>query len=272
LTDWKELLTSAASKVQEVCEPIRLGGERDRKVGVGAAGDETLVADSEAEKVILEALTPVSDVRVLSEEAGERGPESSRFLAIVDPLDGSSNFSRGIPFYCTSICIVDGKELRDARFALVQNLVNGDVYYAEKGAGAFKNGKRLRPSAKTELSDSVAAVDLSKATPDVFVALEPLASKLARQVHFGANALEICMVADGGVDSFVDLRNRMRITDLAGAYLIGKEAGISITSETGGELDPSLDLRSRLSLVASANEALHQKILRELSPLRRRRT
>jgi len=272
VTDWKELLISTASKVQEVCESVGSGGERDRKVGVGAAGDETLLADREAERVILDALASVGDVRILSEEAGERGPRSSRFLAIVDPLDGSSNFSRGIPFYCTSICIVEGHNLSDARFAVVRNLVNGDVYYAERGAGAFKNGRRLRPSTKTELSHSVVAVDLSKAGLEVIEGLGPLTSKLGRQVHFGANALEVCMVADGEVDAFVDLRNRMRITDLAGAHLIGKEAGIKITSEMGEDLSPSLDLESRLSVVASANATLHQGILGELGQFKRRRT
>lgn len=272
MTDWKELLTSAASRVQEACESVESGGQRDRKIGIGAAGDETLVADSEAERVILDALASVGGVRILSEEAGERGPPSSRLLAIVDPLDGSSNFSRGIPFYCTSICIVEGPRLSDAKFAVVRNLVSGDVYYAEKGAGALKNGRRLRPSPRTELSHSVVAVDLSKAGLEVIEGLGPLASKLARQVHFGANALEICMVADGEVDAFVDLRNRMRITDLAGSYLIGKEAGIKITSETGEELDPPLNLEARLGVVASANATLHQRILGELASFTRRRT
>jgi myo-inositol-1(or 4)-monophosphatase len=271
MTDWEKLLTTATSGVQEVCESVLSGGERDKRIGVGAAGDETLVADREAERVIMNSLLSLDDVRMLSEEVGEKGPKSSRFLAVVDPLDGSSNFSRGIPFYCTSVCIVEGRRLREARFALVRNLVNGDLYYAEKGAGAFKNGIRLRPSATTELSDSVAAVDLSKAKPAVIQALVPLSSKVGRQVHFGANALEMCMVADGEVDSFIDLRGRMRVTDVAGAYLVAKEAGIMITSETGDELDPPLDLKSRLSVVASANGVLHEKVLKELSRFTERR-
>lgn len=270
MTDWRKLLSSAALGAQAACESVGQGAERGRHVGVGAAGDETLVADREAEHAILDVLLSQGDVRVLSEEAGERGPRGSKFLAIVDPLDGSSNFSRGIPFYCASICLIEGGRLRNAMCALVRNLVNGDVYYAERGGGAFKNGTKLSPSTKKELSDSVAAVDLSKAKPEVIEALGPLSSKVGRQVHFGANALEMCMVADGELDCFVDLRNRMRITDVAGAYLIGKEAGIAITSETGEELDPRLELTERLKVVASANSSLHQRVLAELSPFRGR--
>lgn len=270
-TDWKKLLTSAASRAQEACQSVGAGRERGRHVGTGAAGDETLVADRETERVIMDSLLPAGDVRVLSEEAGRAGPKGARFLAIVDPLDGSSNFSRGIPFYCTSICVVDGPRLRDARYAVVRNLVNGDVYYSERGTGSFKNGRRLHPSAKTELPDSVAAVDMSKAKPEVIEALGPLSSKVGRQVHFGANALEMCMVADGEVDSFVDIRSRMRVTDVAGAYLIAKEAGAAVTSETGGELDPALDLKARINVVAACGADLHGKILRELRPFTGRR-
>lgn len=270
MTDWEGILSAAASKAQEACESVRAAGKSGMRVGRGAAGDDTLAADREAERVIVDSLLPVGDVRILSEEAGEVGPLASKYLAVVDPLDGSSNFSRGIPFYCTSVCVVEGRRLGEARYALVRNLVNGDVYYAEKGGGASKNGERLRPSARTELSDCIAAVDQSKAGPEVINALGPLTSKVARQVHFGANALEICMVADGEVDSFVDLRGRMRVTDLAGGHLIGKEAGIAITTELGMELDPPLDLKSRLAIVASGNRVLHQKVLDQLGPSRGR--
>lgn len=271
MTDWERVLTDVTAEVQRVCDSVRAKGEIDRRVGVGAAGDETLLADRDAENVIVESLLSIDGVRVLSEEAGGRGPKTSKLLAIVDPLDGSSNFSRGIPFYCTSICVVEGQRLSEARCAVVRNLVNGDVYYAEKGRGAFKNGARLRPSTRGELSESVAAVDLSKAQLKVIEALVPLSAKLGRQVHFGANALEMCMVADGELDVFVDLRNKMRITDVAGAHLIGREAGVTITSEAGEGLDPRLDLAARLKVVAASNPALHQKVLAELRPFRERR-
>lgn len=271
MPDWRSLLESAASRAQLACESVRDGGERDTRVGVGAAGDETLVADREAERAIIETLQSVGRIRVLSEEAGEVGPSSSKLLAIIDPLDGSSNYSRGIPFYCTSICLVEGRGLSEARYALVRNLVTGASYYAEKGAGAFKNGKRLRSSGETKLSESIAAVDLSKASPETIAMLGPLTARVSRQVHYGANALELCMVADGEVDSFVDLRNKMRITDLAGAYLVVKEAGALITSETGEELHPQLNLRSRMSMVAAANPVLHRQILEVLGVLRGRK-
>lgn len=271
MTDWEGLLTGTTAQVQKVCASVGASADRARGLGTGAAGDETLVGDREAERVILEALQSVESLRVLSEEAGEVGPKAARYVAVVDPLDGSSNFSRAIPFYCTSICIIEGKRLKESRWALVRNLVNGDVYYAERQAGAFKNGKRMHPSQVGEIAAAVAAVDLSKAKADAIHGLEPLLSRLRRHVHFGANALEICMAAEGAIDAFVDVRSRMRITDVAGAYLIAKEAGALITTQTGEELDPPIDLNGELQVVASGNRRLHEGLLRELAGFRGRR-
>jgi myo-inositol-1(or 4)-monophosphatase len=82
-----------------------------------------------------------------------------------------------------------------------------------------------------------------------------------RQVHFGANALEICYLAEGSIDAFVDLRMRIRITDIAAAYLIASEAGAVITDEAGEELKPRFELARGLNFVASANRELHSTIL-----------
>jgi len=271
VTDWEKLLTEATALVQERCASVGADAERARILGRGASGDETLLADKEAERLIIESLGSARDLRIVSEEAGEVGPKASRYVAVVDPLDGSSNFSRAIPFYCSSICIIDGSRLREARWALVRNLVNGDVYYAEKMAGAFRNGKRMYPSQVGELAAAVAAVDLSRAEAKAIKGLEPLLSKLRRVVHLGANALEICMVADGAIDCFVDARSQMRITDIAGAYLIAREAGAPVTTERGEEIDPPLDLGGRLRAVASGNRKLHEGLLKELAGLRGRR-
>ncbi|MDV3244185.1 MAG: hypothetical protein LYZ66_03270 [Nitrososphaerales archaeon] len=271
MTDWEKLLTDATERVWKVADSVGRGPDRSRTVGSGAAGDDTLVADRDAERVLVESLSSVRELRMLSEEAGDLGPRSSRYLAVIDPLDGSSNFSRGIPFYCTSVCVVEGPGLGDARYALVRNLVNGDVYYAERGRGAKKNHTRIHSSAATELSDSIAAIDVSKASQETVRELSPLVSRLKRQVHFGANALEICMVAEGRVDAFIDIRGRMRVTDIAGAFLIAREAGAVVSSETGEELDPPLDLTSRVNCVAAANGTLHARLIAELPVFRRRR-
>jgi myo-inositol-1(or 4)-monophosphatase len=213
---------------------------------------------------LIGTLLGAGDVRILSEERGSIGEKGARYLAVLDPVDGSSNFSRGIPFYCTSVCIIEGNRLRDASCALVRDLVRGDVYYAERGKGATRDGRRIEASDLRDLSRAVLGVDTSRGSAGLLGELGDLIASVSRQVHFGANALELCLVADGRVDAFVDIRGKMRVTDFAAACLIAKEAGAVITSRDGEELDPPLSLSSRFGYIA-AGKNLHGAILKRLS-------
>jgi len=114
------------------------------------------------------------------------------------------------------------------------------------------------------LRKAIVAVDVSRAGVPTITRLAPLISDVRREVHMGANALELCLVAEGATDAFVDIRGSMRIVDLAAAYLIAREAGGVVTSPDGAELAVPLDLKARFSYLASANRALHEAILEKL--------
>jgi myo-inositol-1(or 4)-monophosphatase len=180
---------------------------------------------------------------------------------VIDPLDGSSNFERGLPFFCTSIAIADGRRLRNVRYGIVKNLLSGETYYAEKGGSSRKDGTEIRSSLQRELRDSAFTVDMCRSPAPEIVRVAPLISSVRRQVHFGANALEVCLVAEGKLDGFVDIRGRMRTTDFAAGYLIMKEAGASVTDLDGSVLNPELNLSERFRVVAAGNRSLHRKVL-----------
>ncbi len=257
---WEEVLLAATERVRQRVSLLAEREGRGRIVGTGAAGDKTIFADKIAEDELIKAVTKINGVRVLSEEAGAVG-NAGGTLAVVDPLDGSSNFERGIPFYCTSVAIVDGDSIEDVTLGVVRDLVSGDVYVGKRGGGATKNGKRVRTSKTVDPAYAVVGVDLSRGPPGLVTGLAPLVAGVKRQVHLGANALELCYLAEGRIDSFVDLRGKIRITDFAAAYLIAREAGAEVTGLDGKELKPKLDLKHRLSFVASANAAIHKEIL-----------
>jgi myo-inositol-1(or 4)-monophosphatase len=259
--EWERLLLDTTETVRDRVTALAARGDRGLKVGRGAAGDMTILADKQAEDALLEALRRVRGVRVLSEEAGLVGEKEAKTLAVVDPLDGSSNFERGIPFYCTSVAIVEGGTLDDVSVGVVRDLVTGSVYSAVKGKGARKDGKKTVTSRVRDPSEAVVGLDLSRGSSSLVSGLANLVSHVKRQVHFGANALELCYVSDGTVDAFVDLRGSIRITDFAAAYLIAKEAGATITGRDGGKLDAPFDLEHRSSFVASATPELHKGIL-----------
>ena len=269
---WEKLLVRATEEVMEKVSRRRVK-ERGKAVGVGASGDVTLEADKEAEEVLLRAIQSGGEVRVLSEEAGSVGKKQAPLLAVVDPLDGSSNFKRGIPFYCTSVALVEGGGLEGIKVGVIRDLVTGDVFCAARGSGATKTGRPIRTSGTQKLQEAVVGVDLSRGSRGLAESLAPLAEGARRQVHFGANALELCYLADGRIDGFVDMRGLIRMTDFAAAYLIAREAGAVFSDPLGQPPRAQFDLTHRLSFIASANAALHKEILevsrkrhRELAP------
>jgi myo-inositol-1(or 4)-monophosphatase len=258
---WRRLLTEASGRVQVKTSRISRMGLSMESLGVGASGDVTLKADREAEIEIFKALAHIPGIRIVSEEAGDRGDSDATFVAVVDPLDGSSNFSRGIPFYCTSVAVATGGTLAAVAWALIRNLVTGEVYWAEKGKGAFKDGRRISTSHTAALRDAVLGVDISRSPAAMVASLSPLVSSAKRQVHFGANALELCLLAEGKLDAFVDVRGKMRMTDFAAGYLIAKEAGAEISlNRPPGAM--ALDMNTKINFVAAGTPRLRAEAMK----------
>jgi len=264
--EWEKLLLGATERVRGRTSALDRRVDRAKSVGIGASGDRTLLADRVAEDELMKALLGVRGTKILSEEAGFRGDPDGSTLAVVDPLDGSSNFARGIPFYCTSVAIVEGDSFEDVTVGVVRDLVTGDVYHAVRGRGARKNGVRVKASRVDDVSRAVLGIDISRGSSELIARLAPLIGAASRQVHFGANALELSCISDGTIDAFVDIRGKIRITDLAAAYLVAAEAGAEMTDEQGNGLRAVFDLKHRLSFVASANARLHKEILRLCGP------
>jgi myo-inositol-1(or 4)-monophosphatase len=129
-------------------------------------------------------------VGVLSEESGLRRASSS-LLVVVDPLDGSTNAERGLPWYATSLCAVDA---RGPLAALVVNLASGERFSALRGGGARRNGESVSSSTCTSMAQA-------------FVGLSGLPPRHLgwRQFRaYGASALDLCAVACGVLDAFID--------------------------------------------------------------------
>ena len=254
------MLREAAERVQEITRALSKSGEGATKLGQGAGGDRTMLVDRDAEDACIDMFRKVRGARILTEERGELGPAKAKWTIVIDPLDGSSNFERSLPFFCTSIAVADGSRLQNVKYGIVRNLLSGETYYAERGESKKDDGL-IRSSTQQELRDAAFAIDMCRSSVSEIVRVAHLVSSVKRQVHFGANALEICLVAEGKLDGFVDIRGRMRITDFAAGYLIATEAGAQVTESDGSELNPELNLTERFRVVAAGNKALHKKVL-----------
>ncbi len=260
-------MMEAGEQVQSISDQLKGRRSGLEALGYGAGGDITMKVDADAEKSIMDLVGgQVSDVRFVTEEAGVVGPGGAAWTVVIDPIDGSSNYARELPFYCTSIAVLDGPSLENVKFGLVRNLISGETYFAERGGGAERDGSPIKPSKAKKLNESCVGVDMSKASRATIERLVPLVAAVRKPAHFGANALEQAFLADGKVDAFVDIRNRMRVVDFAAGYLIAKEAGAVVSDPAGNPVNAKVSLEERYNVVASCNSTLQERILKLLNP------
>ncbi len=270
-TDWLKILVHCKDNVKAQIRPFfKTLSEPQPDLGKGAGGDLIKPVDLAAEKAIVDILQE-HDVSftLISEESGvkEFGEKPKQCYATVDPIDGTTNLVRGLPFYASSIAISTKPALSTVFAALVTDLFHDATYTALEGKGAYRNGKKITASALTSLDRAVIGVDLNSYNVKEFIPqLTKLIQKTKHIRHFGANALELCYVADGLTDAFVDIRGKLRVTDIAAGFLIVKEAGGTITAPEGDALDVKLDPKQKIKFIASGNKQMHKKILSLVNP------
>ncbi|MCL4435080.1 MAG: hypothetical protein M1399_10060 [Actinobacteria bacterium] len=234
---------------RETVEDIRmsLAGVRDRTAAGYRPGQYgiDLVADDAALEVLHR-----ENLDTLSEESGmmtagdstEGGP-ASEMVVVIDPVDGSTNFAHGIPWYATSLCAVDSE---GPRVALVANLANGDSYHAVRGRGAWKGDRQLHTSSRDDFSKAI--VGLSGYPPRYL--------GWSQYRALGAAALDICLVADGVLDCYGSVgRSHLGVWDYIAAMLICEEAGGCLRDADGHDL-VTLDHSVRRAVLAAANGSL----------------
>lgn len=223
-----QAVTSATAGVEDWAAPGAIEGQYRIDV----------VADNAALEVLLGA-----GLGVLSEESGvtEAGRD---LLAVIDPVDGSTNASRGIPWYATSICIVDAS---GPLCALVVNLADGTRYEAQRGGGATRNGQPITAGETSRLADAIVGVS----------GLPFRAVRWRQARSFGAASLEICAVADGRLDAFCEWgRRSLGVWDYLGGMLVANEAGASAADAFGRDLVVRRHEERRSPVVASTTSLL----------------
>lgn len=215
------------------------------------------VHDVVADELIIQPLL-AAGYRVLTEESGVTG--TGDITIVVDPIDGSTNASHGLPWYATSLCAVDEE---GPLVALVSNLAVGDRYRAIRGEGAEADRvppalrraghAELRtptPSGVTALGDALIA----------FSGWPPVDGGWRQYRSYGACALDMCAVATGTFDAFADVSTAHGVWDYLGAVLVCTEAGASVAEANGDQL-VVLDHNARRAPVAAATPELLADVL-----------
>ena len=262
--DLVKILLECVKAVRDEVLSILGSAEAVEELGVGAGGDRMARVDVVAEEAILEVLSNSGiPLRIVSEEKGvlDLGGGGPVYYAVLDPVDGSTNAVRGIPFSATSIAFSRSPSLSEVVAGVVADIGRGETYWAEVGEGAWKDGSRITTSRRAVLEDATIGLDFkSLGFRRILESLTDVLKKAGHVRHFGANALEICYVADGRMDAFIDVRGKLRVTDVAAAYLIVREAGGVMLAPDGSELKVELSPTSRVSFIAASTMELFEEI------------
>ena len=190
-------------------------------------------ADHAAEKAIIEVIRQeYPDHFILSEETGELKTESE-FKWIIDPIDGTVNFSNGIPLCCVSIALEKNGEML---LGCVYNSLMDEFYFAQKGMGAFLNDKKITVSHKSEVIKSCLVTGFPYTYLDAPNGPLQVFEKLVRRGvpvrRLGSAAIDLCWVAAGRFDGFYE--HNLQAWDSAAGFLMVEEAGGKVTVASGG--------------------------------------
>ena len=240
--DILQVLNNTADAVSQVLEANTdwsLSGIRHTQYSVDVRADNAALA------VLHEA-----GCAVLSEESQITGLwGDDDILVVMDPLDGSTNASRGVPWFATALCALDKNGMRAS---LVVNQASGkDRYWATQGGGAFHNGNQMHPSACSTLKEAVVGVS----------GLASFRPQWSQFRALGAAALDICLVAQGVLDGWVDF-NSHGVWDYLASILICQEAGVATSEYLDRELLVTQYDEKRTPIVAATPALLAQ--LREV--------
>ncbi|MCX5922537.1 MAG: inositol monophosphatase family protein [Candidatus Dependentiae bacterium] len=232
---------------------------RTEKFDHGASSGFVTEADLASEQYLIEQLRGViPEAHVFAEESGNVG-EKSDYCWVIDPLDGTTNFAHGLPYFCISV----GLTCKDKPvFGMIYQPLTDELFYATVGKGAFVNGVRLATSQEA-LNKSVIAIGLPYAKNTAYAHLLEKAPFIARQVyairHFGAVALDIAYVASGRLEGVVF--EDLGWWDVAAGIVLVHEAGGFSSDFEGIEVGPAYR-----SFLAAGNPEVYKKLFLLLKP------
>ena len=260
-----EILREASRQVYENVKDLAGTSDAAGDYGKGAGGDISRKIDIVAETTVLDYFKKINfECVVLGEECGrvELSSQPKGFV-IMDAIDGSANAVRGIPFFCCSLAFATDDKISSITDGVVTDLTSGDMYWASKGKGAFLNENKIHVLDKDPIY-RIVGINMSGASPELVQRLQHVFKSHNHTRHFGANALEMAMFARGLIDIFIDLRDKIRIQDMAAGYLLVKEAGGLMLDANLQPLDSDLSYQTRLSFIAAANQKILDEIMSQL--------
>jgi len=256
VTKWLELCRLCVADIRDVLDRLPTRAEREPVLRLGHGGDDTTAIDQAAEDAVVERLAALGEDFVLvSEELGERTfGEGGPRRVVVDPIDGSVNAKRGIPFFSLSLAVADGPTMGDVVFGYVYDFGTGEEWTAERGKGALLDGEPLLPVGP---KDRIEILSLEGTTAlAISEKIGGILELVDRVRVMGSLTLTLCHLAAGRIDAACSLKPA-RSVDIAAAQLLLRERGLAIELFDAPPFDSApLDLVQRSRCVAAGTPEL----------------
>lgn len=239
----------------------------DRKqVYAKSSKHTTMQFDRDAEDLIINGLSESGlGFEIITEERPTFATsEHPQYRIVVDPIDGSTNVERGITTAAVALAVlpIDAPVIPEkVQWALVGELFTGTVFEAQKGGGAFRNGRRCQGSTTSNIKDCVAGLNLDGRNGDALRALLTENPRLGIVRRTGSSAIDSVYVASGTYDAYIDIGDDITGESFLASASIVLEAGGIVTDHEGRPLRPINSLNDKFSLILAGNKKLHQNIL-----------
>jgi myo-inositol-1(or 4)-monophosphatase len=265
VTAWLDVCRAAVGDIRDVLEELPTRAEREPILRIGKGGDDTTAIDAAAEDAVLARLRGLGEpMTVVSEEVGELVlGDGGGSRVVVDPVDGSLNAKRGIPFFSLSVAVAEGPAMRDVVFGYVYDFGTGEEWTAERGRGGALDGK---PLGAVRPKDEIEILSFEATTTAFVVERAAAITELAYRLRImGSLALSLCHLAAGRVDAVCSLKPA-RSVDIAAAQLLVRECGLAIDLFDAPPFeDAPLDLGARSRVVAAGTPELCARLAAALS-------
>jgi myo-inositol-1(or 4)-monophosphatase len=261
VTDWLAVCRAATADVRAALEELPTRVEREPVVRQGEGGDETTAIDQAAEDAIIARFRDL-DVTIVSEEVGRVG--SGATVVVIDPIDGSLNAKRDIPFFSVSIALADGERMGDVFLGYVYDFGTGEEWVGRRGEGATLNGE---PLGAVKPKDRIEILSFEATLTSLVAEMAPAVVDLAYRLRImGSLALSLCHLAAGRVDAVCSLKPA-RSVDIAAAQLLCREVGVALDlfDDPRAFDEAELDLLGRSRIAGAGTVDLCRELATALS-------
>ncbi len=222
-------------------------------------GDVVTEVDIESEKFILDRIrSAFPKHNIISEEAGIIGQQDAEYMWLIDPLDGTRNYTLGIPFFCVSIALAQNGM---AQYGVVYDPLHDELFYAAREEGAELNGMPIQVSSEVSMEDAIISISWLRRRVERSKFIEYV-DRIAHVTSYfrrlGSAALISAYVAAGRADAY--MQGAINSWDIAAGTVLIEEAGGKVTDFDG----QPIDLRKPYTDIIAANPDLHESLMLEV--------